>query len=101
MQRASWLLLQRAVNEGDLTADQANHERSKVKLGGMSTATEGQSWDDLPEQLRHLIGRSMRLQERVVRLDAAVRGEAGGEVRENQVARDLDRLADAFGARAG
>jgi regulator of CtrA degradation len=101
MQLASWLLLQRAVNEGDLTADQANHERSKVKLGGMSTATEGPSWDDLPERLRHLIARSMRLQERVVRLDAAVRGEAGGEVRENQVARDLDRLADAFGARAG
>src|SRR5262249_29823695 len=40
MQLASWLLLQRAVNEGDLTADQASHERTKVKLGGMSTATE-------------------------------------------------------------
>ena len=97
MQLASWLLLQRAVNEGDLTPDQANHERSKVKLGGMSTATEGASWADLPDRLRHLIGRSMRLQERVIRLDAALRGEPGVAVQENRVARDLDRLADAFG----
>jgi regulator of CtrA degradation len=93
MQLASWLLLQRAVNEGDLTADQANH-------GGLSTATAGPSWADLPERLRHLIGRSLRLQERVVRLDGALRDEPGDEVRENQVARDLDRLADAFAARA-
>jgi regulator of CtrA degradation len=97
MQLASWLLLQRAVNEGDLTADQANHERSKVKLGGMSSATEGHTWDDLPERLRHLIGRSMRLQERVMRLDGALRDDPGAVVQENRVARDLDRLADAFG----
>jgi regulator of CtrA degradation len=101
MQLASWLLLQRAVNEGDLTTDQANHERSKVKLGGMSTATEGATWDDLPERLRQLIGRSMRLQERVIRLDGALRGEPGAEIQENRVARDLDRLADAFGGRIG
>src|SRR5471030_3262840 len=64
MQLASWLLLQRAVNEGDLSADQASQERSKVKLGGMSSATGGQPWDDLPARLRLLIERSLRLQER-------------------------------------
>jgi regulator of CtrA degradation len=30
MQLASWLLLQRAVNDGDLTPDQASQERAKV-----------------------------------------------------------------------
>lgn len=100
MQLASWLLLQRAVNEGDLTAEQANHERSKVRLGGMSSATEGPTWEDLPERLRRLIARSMRLQERVIRLDAALRGEPSGEVHTNPVARDLDRIANAFGVRA-
>ena len=97
MQLASWLLLQRAVNEGDLTTDQANHERSKVKLGGLSTGTEGQTWQDLPEHLRQLIARSMRLQERVVRLDGALREEPSGEASDNPVARNLDRLAAAFG----
>src|SRR5438309_8010304 len=32
MQLASWLLLQRAVNEGELTFDQARAEKMKVKL---------------------------------------------------------------------
>ena len=99
MQLASWLLLQRAVNEGDLTIDQANHERAKVKLGGMSSATEGPTWNDLPERLRHLIGRSMRLQERVIRLDEALRGEPAA-VQDNPVARDISRLVDAFGGGA-
>ena len=73
MQLASWLLLQRAVNEGDLTNEQASHERTKVKLGGLSTATEGPTWEDLPQRLRQLIGRSLRLQERVIRLDEALK----------------------------
>ena len=73
MQLASWLLLQRAVNEGEMTAEQADHERAKVKLGGLSSATDGPSWDGLPERLRDLIGRSLGLQERVARLDGALR----------------------------
>ncbi len=32
MQLASWLLLQRAVNEGELSAEQARTEKTKVKL---------------------------------------------------------------------
>lgn len=99
MQLASWLLLQRAVNEGDLTSAQADHERSKVKLGGMSTATEGPTWGELPAPLRVLIERSLRLQERVIRLDGALREEPARNVSANPVARDLDRLAEAFGAR--
>ena len=51
MQLASWLLLQRAVNEGDLSVDQASQERAKVKLGGSRPRREGQAWDELPEQL--------------------------------------------------
>jgi regulator of CtrA degradation len=95
MQLASWLLLQRAVNDGDLTPDQASQERAKVKLGGFSSAADGLTREGLPERLRTLIDRSVRLQERVVRLDATLRGDAG-DTRDNQVQRDLSRLADAF-----
>ena len=37
MQLASWLLLHRAVNEGEMSLAQANRERMKVKLGGEFT----------------------------------------------------------------
>jgi regulator of CtrA degradation len=96
MQLASWLLLQRAVNEGDLSIDQANHERAKVKLGGLSTATEGSIWNELPIRLRVLIDRSLRLQERVVRLDDALRGNGTVDIAENGVLRAQNRIADAF-----
>ena len=96
MQLASWLLLQRAVNDGDMSMDQANHERAKVKLGGLSSATEGPGWDGLPGRLRELIGRSLALQERVVRLDQAVR-DPPPAVADNPVAREIGRIAAAFG----
>ena len=45
MQLASWLLLQRAVNDGELSNEQARVEKSKVKLGGLATATHGSGWE--------------------------------------------------------
>lgn len=99
MQLASWLLLQRAVNEGDISAEQARHERAKVKLGGVSSATDGPGWEDLPERLRELIDRSLRLQERVVRLDTALRQEGEATAADNPIARDLGRIAEAFAGR--
>jgi regulator of CtrA degradation len=99
MQLASWLLLQRAVNEGDLTPDQANQERTKVKLGGLSTSTGGPTWDELPLRLRELIQRSLRLQERVIRLDDALRNVPAAEAEENHVRQVQQMLAGVFGAR--
>src|SRR6201990_1875131 len=68
MQMASWLLLHRAVKEGEMTLTQANREKTKVKL---TAADPGPSdtIDKLPEQLQDLISRSMSLQARVRRLD--------------------------------
>src|SRR5881392_869981 len=61
MQLASWLLLHRAVKEGEMTLVQANREKTKVKL---SAADPGASdtIDKLPSQLQDLIHRSMSLQ---------------------------------------
>jgi regulator of CtrA degradation len=94
MQLASWLLLQRAVNEGELTKDQARLDKGKMKIGGLSSDAAKAS-ADLPEPLRMLIERSMRLQERVVHLDRLIYGgdEAHGE---NPVGRDIARLKAAF-----
>ena len=41
MQIASWLLLQRAVNEGEMTVEQASQEKAKVRLRGFGTSHRG------------------------------------------------------------
>src|SRR6185437_7880311 len=71
MQLASWLLLHRAVKEGEMTLTQANREKTKVKL---SAADPGPSdmIEKLPQQLQDLIARSMSLQSRVRRLDTTI-----------------------------
>ena len=98
MQLASWLLLQRAVNDGEMSAEQAGIERQKVKLNGFSSTTEGPGWDDMPACLRDLIVRSLRLQERVRRLDGAMeQADLAGAV-ENPFVREFGRVARAFGA---
>jgi len=99
MQLASWLLLQRAVNDGEMTTEQANSEKSKVKLGGLATATGGPGWDDLPERLRNLISRSLILQERIRRLDGALAAAERPPDTENPVARQISRISEAFQTR--
>src|ERR1700746_1943757 len=71
MQLASWLLLHRAVKEGEMTLTQANREKTKVKL---SAADPGPTdlVEKLPQQLQDLIARSMSLQARVRRLDSSI-----------------------------
>jgi regulator of CtrA degradation len=96
MQLASWLLLQRAVNEGEMTAEAANSEKSKVKLGGLASATEGPGFDSLPEQLRHLIHRSLLLQERVRRLHGLLHPDREAAAGDNPVARQIGRISEAL-----
>jgi regulator of CtrA degradation len=95
MQLASWLLLQRSVNSGDMTQGDANRERAKVKLGGLSTATDGAGWDSLPKRLQELINRSLSLEQRIITLNDALTG-VPVEPAPNAVQRDLGRLAAAF-----
>jgi len=101
MQLASWLLLQRAVNEGEMSREQAGSDKNKVRLEKLSSATGGASWPLLPETLRDLITRSVRLQERIVHLDEMLyrsepqQPEAQNDA--NPVAAQLNQLSAAFG----
>src|SRR5881396_3805919 len=71
MQLASWLLLHRAVKEGEMTLAQANKEKSKVKLT-VGEAGDPETLKLLPERLCELIDRSRKLNDRVRRLDANI-----------------------------
>jgi len=101
MQLASWLLLQRAVHEGEMTLEQAAQEKAKVRIHGLSSPTQGPGWDELPSTLRELVDASLDLQTRVQRLDG-IFYQRGNTVRDdepvaNPVAEQMARLSDAFG----
>ncbi|MGH6717489.1 MAG: DUF1465 family protein [Bradyrhizobium sp.] len=97
MQLASWLLLHRAVKEGEMTLNQANREKTKVKL---SAADPGptEMVAKLPVQLQDLIARSMSLQTRVRRLDSTMHASSseGPAAIGNPLVPQLNALKAAF-----
>jgi regulator of CtrA degradation len=99
MQLASWLLLHRAVKEGEMSLAQANKEKTKVKLSANDTH-DPENFELLPEKLRMLIARAQALQVKVRRLDATIHNHAAGEQAPaiNPVERQLGLLKAAFGA---
>src|SRR5688572_1007023 len=99
MQLASWLLLQRAVNEGELTPENARTEKEKVKFSATPAERGGPGFAALPERLREYIGKGDRLFERVVQFDRLERGTAGEQpaAAVGDIADQLSRLRAAFG----
>src|SRR6202030_4751365 len=96
MQLASWLLLHRAVKEGEMTLPQANREKTKVKL---SAADPGpvDMIERLPDQLQELIARSVALQAKVRRLDTTIHAPATERASiGNPLVPQLNRLKAAF-----
>lgn len=79
MQIASWLLLQRSINDGEMTDEQGREEKAKVRLGGLQPSRAGSGWDELPDELKDLIDRSARLEERIRHLDIGMGGESFGQ----------------------
>ena len=96
MQLASWLLLHRAVKEGEMSLAQANKEKTKVKLSASESSDE-HNIKLLPERLRKLIERSKVLQSAVRRLDATIHTTAAHTADPaNPVERQLGLLKAAF-----
>lgn len=99
MQLASWLLLQRAVNEGELTAENARLEKEKVKFSATPSERGGPGYMELPTALLTFIGKGDRLFERVQQFDRLERGrieEAPAVAATNSVGDQLSRLRAAF-----
>jgi regulator of CtrA degradation len=98
MQVASWLLLQRAVNEGELTPSQAQAERVRVKLSRQEYGCRPELFEQLPSALRSLSERSMRIQERVMHLDQSLIVAHSREPikARSEVASQVERLRAAF-----
>jgi len=101
MQIASWLLLQRAANSGEMTRDQVASEKSKVRLDTASAHQETEGWSELPAAFRQLVDRSLRLQSLVRRMDEELYGgnavAAANDRDPNPVSEQITLLRTAFG----
>jgi regulator of CtrA degradation len=95
MQAASWLLVQRAVHEGDMAPEDAHDER--YRLGSKEICLGGADGVDLlPATLRDLLTRSDNLYRRIARLDDVL--FEGGLKASSGVQAQMSRLEQAFGA---
>ena len=98
MQVASWLLLQRAANQGDMSRAQVEAEKVKVRLEGLGTAKDSPQYADLPESFRNLVERALKLERRIAMLDREIYGELSGIMPEgsNPVGEQINLLRTAF-----
>ena len=96
MQVASWLLVQRAVREGDMPPSAACEDRYRLSAEAVcrAEATEG---EDLPAELQALLDRSERLYERVRHLDRRMYIDNAEDEAPHPVRSQHDRLKNAFG----
>lgn len=93
MQIASWLLVQRAVREGDMTAEAACEAR--YRLADRIAVTEAGD-PELPIALVEYLVRADKLYDRVLHLDRRMYLDEPEEDAVNPVQSQLDRLAAAF-----
>jgi regulator of CtrA degradation len=76
MQIASWLLVQRAVSEGEITPAQAQAEKNRVRLNAQTQGPSISDFEMLPQRLKDLIGLSARLHARILHLDQLISAPA-------------------------
>lgn len=97
MQIASWLLVQRAVREGDMAPGEACDSRYRVGAQAVCQTVETAD-DDLPPPLLDLLKRSEALYERVLHLDRRMYADDEDLGPVNPVLSQVERLRAAFGA---
>ncbi len=95
MQVASWLLVQRALRDNDMSIEDARAEKYRIGKGLVRKSFAG--IEELPETLSSLIARATRVFERIKRLDQQLYVEAEDNSGANAVSEQMDRLNAAFG----
>ena len=95
MQAASWLLVQRAVRDGDMESDMAADDRYRLGSKEICLGGNGVGIELLPPTLRDLLSRSDNLYRRIARLDDVL--FAGGLTGQSGVQAQMGRLEKAFG----
>jgi regulator of CtrA degradation len=94
MQAASWLLIQRAVHDGEMGAEDAAGERYRLGSKEICLGGRSEGIDLLPPTLRDLLERSDNLYRRIARLDDVLFGKRAPQP---GVKAQFEKLTQAFG----
>ncbi|HEY3777128.1 MAG TPA: DUF1465 family protein [Rhizomicrobium sp.] len=95
MQAASWLLIQRAVREGEIRAEDAAGERYRLGSKEICFGGHSEGIDILPRTLRDLLHRSEQLYRRIARLEESLLAHVMAAKPPVQV--HFERLQQTFG----
>ena len=108
MQVASWLLVQKAIRDGNISPKDACKSRYRIKVDGVKPAPRAhgsesmgsESIVEMPARLTRLLERAERLYERVTLLDRRMYKDEDQELEINPVLAQFERLSAAFNNRS-
>jgi len=98
MQLASWLLIRRAVTEGEMTPPEALEQNNRIQLKPFDESERSAHFEALPTSLKDLIETTNRLLVRVVKIDHMLSDDNRGGVARigNPLGVQMARLSAAF-----
>ena len=99
---ASWLLIRRALREGEITEEEAQKKRRRVKLQAFGRPSHVKCYSELPQGLQNLIEESFLLHDRISQLDRVLTRPSAADAQEsviNPVAQQVGLLERAFSAK--
>jgi regulator of CtrA degradation len=102
MQIASWLLVQKAVNDGEIVDGDTARSRQTLTGTSQGIASQAAQFSQLPEELQEFTAQSLRIHARIVHLDAQMKGLATEAARPARpgVQAQFDLLRRAFPGRS-
>ncbi|MFV0298750.1 MAG: DUF1465 family protein [Hyphomicrobiaceae bacterium] len=98
LELASWLVIRRGLKCGEITPDEAQKKRRRLKLTSIGRPEHVKGFEQLPERLQELIEASFALHDRIVLLDRALEQPEAviANVAQNPVGEQFAQLTAAF-----
>lgn len=97
MQVASWLLVQRAIKEGEMTPEEASGDKYRLSAHEICQGRSMDAAELLPQRLLELLEVSEKIYDRVDRLDNSMFCNPVGQTEVTLVSKQLSQLEEAFG----
>lgn len=95
MQAASWLVMQKAVRDGEMRREDANSRKYRIRRDEPPLDPVAQTGKGLPPRFLDLVGRAEALYEQICRLDEALYRATSAKPQTNPVSDQLAQLQKA------